>query len=155
MQPGDLHEGDVEDVDFSEQLIRVRGKGKKERIVPYGSKAAAALMAYLPERRPRPGVNALFLGHRGNRLDVRSARSIVYAYSVAALDDPSIHPHSLRHACATHMLSSGADLRAIQELLGHASLSTTQKSTQVSLADLLRVYDQCHPKAKASTHDEP
>lgn len=139
---------DVEDLDVSERLLRIRGKGKKERMVPYSGKAEAALHAYLPVRQPRPGVHALFLNHRGNRMDVRSARQIVYAYSVATLNDPSLHPHSLRHACATHMLSSGADLRAIQELLGHASLSTTQKYTQVSLADLLRVYDQCHPKAK-------
>ncbi|HYO82304.1 MAG TPA: tyrosine recombinase XerC [Bryobacteraceae bacterium] len=142
---------DISDIDLKEQLIRIRGKGKKERMVPYGSKAAEAIHAYLPSRQAGGGTEALFVGRGGKRLDVRSARRIVQTYSLAALNDPSIHPHSLRHACATHMLSSGADLRAIQELLGHASLSTTQKYTQVGLTDLLRVYDQCHPKARGGS----
>lgn len=138
---------DMDDVDFSEGWVLVRGKGKKERQVPYGEKAAAALAKYLGERKPKPGVNALFLSVRGKRLSDRAARSIVKFYAEHVLHDDSIHPHTLRHAYATHMLSAGADLRAIQELLGHARLSTTQRYTQVELADLMRVYDKCHPKA--------
>ena len=138
---------DMEDVDFTEGWILVRGKGKKERQVPYGAKAADALMKYLPERKPKPGVDALFLNFRGRRLSDRGARWIVKFYAGHVAEDDSIHPHTLRHAYATHMLSAGADLRAIQELLGHARLSTTQRYTQVELADLMRVYDKCHPKA--------
>ena len=138
----------VDDFDFRERWIRVRGKGKKERQVPFGSKAAAALERYLEVRRPRPDERAVFLNNRGGRLGVRGARGIVKFYAIMLRGDSSLHPHSLRHAFATHLLSDGADLRAIQELLGHASLSTTQKYTQVSLTDLLAVYDRAHPKAK-------
>jgi integrase/recombinase XerC len=137
----------IHDVEFTDRWLRVRGKGKKERQVPFGDRAAAALDAYLSTRQPAPGVNALFLNHRGKRLSDRGARGIIYFYARQIAGDDSIHPHSLRHAYATHMLSAGADLRAIQELLGHARLSTTQKYTQVSLADLMKVYDKCHPKA--------
>ena len=138
----------IDDFDFSERWILVRGKGRKERQVPFGSKAAVALERYLPERTPAPGAElVLFLNHRGNRLTVRGARGIVKFYARMIAGDSSIHPHSLRHAYATHLLSDGADLRAIQELLGHAQLSTTQKYTQVSLTDLMAVYDKAHPKA--------
>jgi integrase/recombinase XerC len=138
----------LEDFDFNERWVRVRGKGKKERQVPYAGKAAAALDGYLPLRKPAaPGERALFLNHRGGRLTDRGARGIVKFYARYITGDSSIHPHSLRHAYATHLLSDGADLRAIQELLGHARLSTTQKYTQVSLADLMAVYDKAHPKA--------
>ncbi len=138
----------LEDFDFNERWIRVRGKGKKERQVPYAGKASVALEAYLALRQPdsRNGA-ALFLNHRGGRLTDRGARGIVKFYAAMVTGDSSIHPHSLRHAYATHLLSDGADLRAIQELLGHARLSTTQKYTQVSLADLMAVYDRTHPKA--------
>jgi integrase/recombinase XerC len=136
---------DLEDFDFSERWIRVRGKGRKERQVPFGSKAAAALERYLAKRNSPE--HALFLNHRGARLTDRGARGIVKFYARMISGDPSIHPHSLRHAYATHLLSDGADLRAIQELLGHAQLSTTQKYTQVSLTDLMAVYDKAHPKA--------
>lgn len=138
----------LDDFDFSERWIRVRGKGKKERQVPYAGKASAALDRYLALRKPAGGhAQAIFLNHRGSRLTDRGARGIVKFYAGMITGDSSIHPHSLRHAYATHLLSDGADLRAIQELLGHARLSTTQKYTQVSLADLMAVYDRAHPKA--------
>lgn len=138
----------LDDFDFTERWIRVRGKGRKERQVPYAGKAATALENYLEVRKPADvGERAVFLNHRGTRLTDRGARSIVKFYARMITGDSSIHPHSLRHAYATHLLSDGADLRAIQELLGHARLSTTQKYTQVSLADLMAVYDKAHPKA--------
>jgi integrase/recombinase XerC len=140
---------DLEDFDFRERWIRVRGKGRKERQVPYGSKSSAALDASLAVRQPSLiGPNALFLNHRGKRLTDRGARNIVKFYATYVVGDSSIHPHTLRHAFATDLLSHGADLRAIQELLGHARLATTQKYTQVSLTDLMRVYDKAHPKAR-------
>jgi integrase/recombinase XerC len=138
----------VDDFDTGERWIRVRGKGRKERQVPYGAKAAAALDKYLALRPPKRGERALFLNHRGARLSDRGARAIVKFYARMVSGDASMHPHSLRHAYATHLLSDGADLRAIQELLGHARLSTTQKYTQVSLTDLMAVYDRAHPKAR-------
>ena len=138
----------LEDFDFSERWVLVRGKGRKERQVPFAGKAASALERYLAERKPgRASERALFVNHRGNRLTDRGARGIVKFYARMITGDSSIHPHSLRHAYATHLLSDGADLRAIQELLGHAQLSTTQKYTQVSLTDLMAVYDKAHPKA--------
>jgi integrase/recombinase XerC len=137
-----------EDFDRGERWVRVRGKGRKERQVPYGSKAAEALDLYIEARISERRPQALFLNHRGNRLTDRGARSIVKFYATYVAADSSIHPHTLRHAFATDLLSHGADLRAIQELLGHARLSTTQKYTQVSLVDLMRVYDSAHPKAK-------
>ena len=136
---------DIEDIDRSERWLRVRGKGRKERQVPYGGKAATALEAYLEDREVRTG--PVFVNRFGKRLSDRGARNIVKFYATYTVGDSSIHPHSLRHAYATHLLSDGADLRAIQELLGHARLSTTQKYTQVSLEDLTRVYDKAHPKA--------
>jgi integrase/recombinase XerC len=142
----------LEDLDRSERWVRVRGKGRKERQVPYGSKAAEALDAYLDSyqiaRQSETEPHALFLNCRGGRLTDRGARNIVKFYATYVAGDSSIHPHTLRHAFATDLLSNGADLRAIQELLGHARLSTTQKYTQVSLIDLMRVYDSAHPKAK-------
>lgn len=137
-----------EDFDRSERWIRVRGKGRKERQVPYGSKSADVLDTYLEVREYAKDARALFLNHRGNRLTDRGARNIVKFYATYVVGDSSIHPHTLRHAFATDLLSHGADLRAIQELLGHARLATTQKYTQVSLTDLMRVYDKAHPKAR-------
>jgi integrase/recombinase XerC len=137
----------LDDFDSSERWIRVRGKGRKERQVPYGSKAAAALEKYLPVRPARPAERALFINCRKTRLSDRGVREIVKFYARMIAGDASLHPHSMRHAYATHLLASGADLRAIQELLGHARLSTTQKYTQVSLTDLMAVYDRAHPKA--------
>ena len=139
---------DLQDFDSTERWVRVRGKGRKERQVPYGSKAADALQAWLIVRHSERNPQALFLNHRGARLTDRGARNIVKFYATWAGGDSSIHPHTLRHAFATDLLSHGADLRSIQELLGHARLSTTQKYTQVSLTDLMRVYDSAHPKAK-------
>ncbi len=141
------------DLDRKERWISVRGKGRKERQVPYGGKAAETLERYLELRqqlKPPPTERALFLHKWGGslrRLTVRSMGYIIKKYAQAFNGDPSLHPHALRHAFATHLLSDGADLRAIQELLGHASLSTTQKYTQVSMEQLMRVYDDTHPKA--------
>jgi integrase/recombinase XerC len=137
----------LDDIDRSARWLRVRGKGRKERQVPYASKASAALEKYLATRDSKPGQQALLLSNRGARLSDRTARYIVKFYARMLAGDSSLHPHSFRHAYATHLLSDGADLRAIQELLGHARLSTTQKYTQVSLTDLMAVYDRAHPKA--------
>jgi integrase/recombinase XerC len=135
----------LDDLDRGERWLRVRGKGRKERQVPFGGKAADALERYLAERASSE--QALFLNHRGGRLTDRGVRGIIKLYATLIAGDSSLHPHSFRHAFATHLLSDGADLRSIQELLGHARLSTTQKYTQVSLTDLMAVYDRAHPKA--------
>ena len=138
----------LEDLDREEQWLRVMGKGRKERQVPYGGKAAEALNLYLAERTPKTvDERAVFLNRFGRRLTARGVQLLVKFHGQMANGDASLHPHALRHAYATHLLSDGADLRAIQELLGHASLSTTQRYTQVSLADLMAVYDKAHPKA--------
>jgi len=145
----------VSDFDLGERWVRVRGKGRKERQNPYGKGVAEVLTRYLETRGKffasgEPGIDALLLHRwRGRpvRLTDRSLRRIVKKYAVAFTGDPSMHPHTLRHAFATHLLGAGADLRAIQELLGHASLSTTQKYTQLSLERLMQVYDETHPKA--------
>ena len=135
----------LDDVDRAERWLRVRGKGRKERQVPFGGKAADALERYLEDRASREA--ALFLNHCGGRLSDRGVRGIIKLYATLIAGDSSLHPHSFRHAFATHLLSDGADLRSIQELLGHARLSTTQKYTQVSLTDLMAIYDRAHPKA--------
>lgn len=137
----------LEDIDRAERWIRVRGKGKKERQVPFGGKAAEALDRYLAARAAREGERAVFLNYRGKRLTARGVGGIVTMYGILVNGDSSLHPHAFRHAYATHLLADGADLRAIQELLGHARLSTTQKYTQVSLTALMEVYDRAHPKA--------
>jgi integrase/recombinase XerC len=137
----------LDDLDLAERWILVRGKGRKERQVPLGSKAVQAIERYLPERKAAPRERAVFINHRGGRLTTRGIHLIVKLYSEAILKDTSIHPHSFRHSYATHLLADGADLRSIQELLGHARLTTTQKYTQVALADLMKVYDKAHPKA--------
>jgi integrase/recombinase XerC len=142
------------DMDRKEQMLRVRGKGNKERIIPYGGKAEQALEAYVPQRaeillkaRHRGDVQAVFLNHLGTRLTPRSVARIVKKYVRLVNINWDLHPHSLRHAFATHLLADGADLRAIQELLGHSSLSTTQRYTHASIRQLLEVYDKSHPRA--------
>lgn len=138
---------DLHDIDRTEHWLLVRGKGRKERQIPLPGKAAEALDRYLAARPVVREEPAVFLNHRGHRLTTRGISGIVKLYATYVGGDPSIHPHSFRHAYATHLLADGADLRAIQELLGHARLSTTQKYTQVSLTDLMAVYDKAHPKA--------
>jgi integrase/recombinase XerC len=137
----------LEDLDRAERWLRVRGKGRKERQVPVPGKAAEALDRYLAARPIVREQTAVFLNRRGGRLTRGGVAFLVKLYSRLLSGDSSIHPHSFRHAYATHLLADGADLRAIQELLGHARLSTTQKYTQVSLTDLMAVYDKAHPKA--------
>ncbi|MGH9638715.1 MAG: site-specific tyrosine recombinase/integron integrase [Bryobacteraceae bacterium] len=144
---GELVGVDLNDMDLGEGWLRVRGKGNKERQVPIGERAAAAVEQYLAARHALPEEPALFLNSRKKRLSDRQVRRLVKFYALAATGDSSVHPHSFRHAYATHLLNDGADLRSIQELLGHARLSTTQKYTQVSLKDLQAVYDRAHPKA--------
>jgi integrase/recombinase XerC len=142
------------DMDREQQMLRVRGKGRKERMVPFGGKALAAIDNYwrlrielLTRGKSKIDSEAIFLNYAGRRLTSRSVRRIVNKYVKLAGVDWNLHPHSLRHAFATHLLADGADLRAIQELLGHASLSTTQKYTHASIRQLMEVYDKAHPRA--------
>ncbi len=144
---GELVGINIPDIDLGEGWLRVRGKGNKEREVPVAGVAAQVVEKYLAVRTALPGEHALFLNSRGRRLGDREVRRVVKKLATLAVGDSSVHPHSFRHAYATHLLSDGADLRSIQELLGHARLSTTQKYTQVSLRDLMAVYDKAHPKA--------
>ena len=137
----------LEDIDLPEGWLRVRGKGNKERQVPVGARAAAAVERYVQARKAPEAERALFVSSRGTRLSDRQVRRLVKMYALIVTGDSTVHPHSFRHAYATHLLSNGADLRAIQELLGHARLSTTQKYTQVTLEDLKAVYRKAHPKA--------
>jgi integrase/recombinase XerC len=143
----------VDDIRGNAEMILIRGKGKKERIVPFGDAVQAALAAYLPERqkifaRTSKSISALLINRRGGRLTTRSVGRIVKKIAVAKGLSPDVHPHTLRHAFGTHMLEEGADLRAIQELLGHERLATTQRYTQLSMKHVLQVYDRTHPRAK-------
>ena len=137
---------DLDDVDRDERTVRVLGKGRKERIVPYGAHAARALEAWLGERGGRGG--ALFTNAQGGRLTARSVHTIVRRSARAAGLTRRVSPHTLRHTFATHLLDGGADLRAIQELLGHSRLSTTQRYTHVGADQLMKIYDKAHPRAK-------
>jgi len=157
----------LEDISLSNQAILIRGKGKKERYVPFGGSALAALSVYLPWRQQlllalgntsknampakttaAKATPALLVNQRGGRLTTRSVGRIVKRIAVARGLSPDVHPHTLRHAFGTHMLEEGADLRAIQELLGHERLATTQRYTQLSVKHVMNVYDQTHPRAK-------
>ncbi|HXM66549.1 MAG TPA: tyrosine recombinase XerC [Candidatus Acidoferrum sp.] len=143
----------VDDIRLSAEAILIRGKGKKERYVPFGDSAKIALATYLPERQEvlaatHKHSNALLINRRGGRLTTRSVGRIIKKIAVAKGLSPDVHPHTLRHAFGTHMLEEGADLRAIQELLGHERLATTQRYTQLSMKHVLQVYDQTHPRAK-------
>jgi integrase/recombinase XerC len=142
---------DIDDVDMSRRLLRVLGKGNKQRTVPFGAPALAAVDAWLSEGRPALATAvsgpALLLGARGRRLDPRQARTVVHQTMAAVDGAPDIGPHGLRHSAATHLLEGGADLRVVQELLGHSSLATTQLYTHVTVARLRAVHDQAHPRA--------
>jgi len=159
LRVGELVALDLADLSISERLLKVCGKGRKERLVPFGNKAGEALRNYLQVRgkllrrlKTSREPQALFLNLRGGRLTARSVERNLDGYirqSSLLLD---VHPHVFRHSFATHLLGNGADLRCIQELLGHASLSTTQRYTHVSVEELMRTYRQAHPKAKGGKH---
>jgi integrase/recombinase XerC len=142
---------DVASVDWERATIRVRGKGDKERVVPFGAPARMAVEAWLAEGRPRllapASGDALFLGARGGRIDPRVVRRMVHAVVRLVPDAPDVGPHGLRHSMATHLLEGGADLRSVQETLGHASIGTTQIYTHVSIERLRRIYELAHPRA--------
>jgi integrase/recombinase XerC len=143
----------LDDIRLSTEAILIRGKGKKERYVPFGDSVRSALASYLPVRQQalagtKKNIPALLINHRGGRLTTRSVGRIIKKIAVAKGLSPDVHPHTLRHAFGTHMLEEGADLRAIQEMLGHERLSTTQRYTQLSMKHVLQVYDQTHPRAK-------
>jgi integrase/recombinase XerC len=155
LRVSELSSLNLDALDLRGQEVRVLGKGNKERIVPFGTKAAEALSAYLAIRstlqKPKEAVAgklALFLSARGQRLGPKAVQLIVRKYGILGAGRPDLHPHAFRHSCATHMLDGGADLRVIQEVLGHSSLSTTQRYTHVSIEHLLKVYDKAHPLAQ-------
>lgn len=158
MRVSELVSRNMEDLDLETGMVRVRGKGGKERIVPFGSAAAAALEEWFPQRDTlimdrvarghEPEQEALFLNGRGTRLTSRSVERMIRAYGERAGLGVRVTPHALRHSFATHLLEMGADLRTVQELLGHVSLSTTQKYTHINMEHLNRVYDQAHPHAR-------
>ncbi|MCZ6805812.1 MAG: tyrosine recombinase XerC [Deltaproteobacteria bacterium] len=151
---GELASMNIGDCDLQAASARVLGKGGKERVVPLGRSALEALDAYLPERRgllakaKEGDADALWLSRRGSRLSIRQVQNIVRRHGTLGAGRGDLHPHAMRHTCATHLLDAGADLRAIQELLGHASLSTTQRYTHVSVDRLMEVYDRSHPLAR-------
>ena len=139
---------DLGEVDLEARMIRVLGKGRKERVVPFGRPAEQALRRYLPARaRARPRSDALFVNRRGGRLTDRSVRSIVTRRIREVASSRRVSPHTLRHSFATHLLGRGADLRAIQELLGHSRLATTQRYTHVDMGHILSIYKKSHPRA--------
>ncbi len=143
----------LDDIHLKNEIILIRGKGGKERYVPFGDAVKSALAGYWPGRQRvlvqhRKTTPALLINTRGGRLTTRSVGRIIKKVAVAKGLSPDVHPHTLRHAFGTHMLEEGADLRAIQELLGHQRLATTQRYTQLSSKHLLNVYDQTHPRAK-------
>ncbi|MEE9239499.1 MAG: site-specific tyrosine recombinase/integron integrase, partial [Thermodesulfobacteriota bacterium] len=136
------------DIDRKEGLVKVSGKGNKERIVPFGSKAGEAILKYLERRSElKPKDDHFFLNNRGTGITARSIDRIVKKYGLLSGISKKISPHALRHTFATHLLGSGADLRSIQELLGHSSLSTTQRYTHTSIEQIMKIYDKTHPRA--------
>jgi integrase/recombinase XerC len=137
---------DLDDLELRSRLVKVRGKGSKQRIVPFGSKAEAALRAWLAVREAEPDEQAVFVNYRGERISARSVRRLFDRYARGASLKAGVSPHTMRHSFATHLLNAGADLRAIQELLGHASLSTTQKYTHLNDWQLIEVYRKAHPR---------
>lgn len=157
LRVGELVSLDVDSIDRRLEMVRVIGKGGRERVVPVGGQALAAVEAYLEEWQPvrsGTGTKALFLNKRGGRLTDRSVRNILNLVMSRLAKARKISPHSLRHSFATHLLGNGADLRAVQEMLGHSSLSTTQKYTHLSIERLMAVYDEAHPRAgKESEQD--
>jgi len=136
----------IDDIDLVQRVLRVKGKGGKERVVPFGKKAQEAIKEYLKEV-PFEGINYIFLNKNGTKLTERSIHRIVVKYAIRILNSKDISPHSFRHTFATHLLEQGADLRFIQELLGHSSLSTTQIYTHIDIQKLIEVYKKTHPKA--------
>jgi integrase/recombinase XerC len=153
MRNSELTGINLDDIRLSAEAILIRGKGKKERYVPFGDSVKSALPAYLQVRQTllsekRKNSNALLINQRGGRLTTRSVGRIIKKIAVSKGLSPDVHPHTLRHAFGTHMLEEGADLRAIQELLGHERLATTQRYTQLSMKHVLQVYDRTHPRAK-------
>ncbi|HEY8822362.1 MAG TPA: tyrosine recombinase XerC [Dermatophilaceae bacterium] len=148
---GELVGLDIDDVDFGSNVVRVMGKGAKERTVPFGGPAANALQGWLTLGRGQVVTSvsgpALFLGRRGGRVDPRQVRGAVHQLLQYVPEAPDVGPHGLRHSAATHLLEGGADLRAVQEMLGHASLATTQIYTHISVERLRRSYQQAHPRA--------
>src|SRR6478735_1664565 len=147
---GELAALDIDDLDLGEGTVRVMGKGAKERIVPFGAPAGRAVQSWLAVRSRLVGEQsgpALFLGRRGRRVDARQVRTVVHELLSHLPDAPDLGPHGLRHSAATHLLEGGADLRMVQEILGHASLATTQIYTHVSVDRLRRSYEQAHPRA--------
>jgi integrase/recombinase XerC len=160
MRVSELVACNLASLDFESEMVRVKGKGNRERMVPIGTQAIKTLRAYLPEReaflrnRLQQGKmidkEAVFLNNRGTRLTTRSVERLIAEYGRKAGINKPVTPHVLRHSFATHLLEMGADLRSVQELLGHASLSTTQKYTHVDMVHLMKVYDKAHPKARRS-----
>ncbi|MCF6290795.1 MAG: tyrosine recombinase XerC [Desulfobacterales bacterium] len=158
MRVAELASGNLADLDLETGMVRVTGKGRRQRLVPMGRPAMEALQAYFPQRREllaacarrngNPARDAVFLNNRGSRLTTRSIERLVSMYARRAGIAARVSPHALRHSFATHLLEMGADLRSVQELLGHASLSTTQKYTHLNMDHLMEVYDRSHPKAR-------
>ncbi len=158
MRVAELVSRNMENLDFESEMLRVTGKGRKERLVPVGRPALEAVQVWLPARKQlildrvkrghKPENNALFLNTHGGRLTTRSVERLVKKYGERAGIPQTVTPHALRHSFATHLLEMGADLRSVQELLGHASLSTTQRYTHLTLDHLTEVYDRAHPNAR-------
>lgn len=157
MRVSEVVSSDMDNVDFGTGMVRIKGKGAKERIVPFGNAAAEALQMWFPQRDQfivdrirrghEPERKALFLNSRGTRLTSRSMERMISGYGVRAGIGVRVTPHALRHSFATHLLEMGLDLRTVQELLGHVSLSTTQRYTHLNMEHLTKVYDKAHPKA--------